>query len=244
MRPFAAFATALLLSVPALAGAPAAVSMDVAPTTLDLVPGEPALFYVSNHGNTPVDVRLDGYDWHQPNTTGDDTLTPSDDLVVSPGEATIAPGARQLVRVLAPQDVGERSFRLMVSQLPGNTPTQGNAVRILLRFGVPVFANAQSGYVPPVLAWSVSQHGHAIFLTAFNKGTHTLKLTGVSVRGANGAAVKPDDDHFVYVLPGAAHSFVFSHAPEGQGLKVAAEDARSGATLEAALKAPQPQPGP
>src|ERR1700753_2281269 len=92
------FATALLLSASAFAGAPAAVSMDVAPTTLDLVPGEPGLFYVSNHGGAPVDVRLDGYDWHQPTSNGDDRLTPSDDLIVSPSEATIAPGARQLVR--------------------------------------------------------------------------------------------------------------------------------------------------
>jgi fimbrial chaperone protein len=233
----AALLLALIFATPAFAADPAAVSMDVAPTTLELVPGEPGLFYVANHGAAPVEVRLDGFDWSQPN--GDDALAPSDDLVVSPGEATIAPGARQLVRVLAPDTKGERCFRLMVSQLPSAVPEPGNAVRILLRFGVPVFAGGGSGNLPPVLAWSLSQHGHVSLVTARNRGSRAVKLTGVVLRGANGASAKPDDDRFIYVLPGAAHSFAFSHAPEGMGLGIAAHDARSGLDVEAAL-APRP----
>ena len=71
---------ALAGAQPALAGVPA-VAMDVAPTTLELKPGAVDLFYVANHGVTPVTVQLEGFDWSQ---TGDaDTLTPSAQLISS-----------------------------------------------------------------------------------------------------------------------------------------------------------------
>ncbi|HEY0300663.1 MAG TPA: hypothetical protein VGC36_04995, partial [Rhizomicrobium sp.] len=105
MRKLLAMVLAFAILAPLLAfGAPPAVSMDVAPTTLQLEPGRPGLFYVANHGAAPVDVRIDGFDWSQPG--GVDRLTPSNDLMVSPPAATIAPGARQLVRVLAPAHAG------------------------------------------------------------------------------------------------------------------------------------------
>ena len=54
----------LLLAAPAL-GAPPSVSMDVAPSTLELKPGAAELFYVTNHGDEPVTVELEGFDWSQ-----------------------------------------------------------------------------------------------------------------------------------------------------------------------------------
>jgi fimbrial chaperone protein len=228
---------ALIAALPAATAARAQVSMDVAPTTLELVPGRPGLFYVSNHGSHPVDVRLDGFDWRQPG--GDDVLIPSDDLVVSPVEATIAPGARQLVRVLVPAAAGERSFRLVVSELPGMMPAADNGVRILLRFGVPVFAAPAAQIPAPVLSWTASRRGTALLVDSRNDGARTVKLVGVTLKGAGGATAKPDADTFVYVLPGASHRFAFSHAPAGAELRIVATDARSGVGLQAALAPPR-----
>ncbi|MEI9994814.1 MAG: fimbria/pilus periplasmic chaperone [Rhizomicrobium sp.] len=232
-----------LLAAAAAQAAPPAVSMDVAPTTLELTPGRPGLFYVSNHGPQPVTVRIEGFDWEQPG--GADRLAPSGDLVVSPPLATIAPEARQLVRVLAPAAKGERSFRLLVSQLPVRdaTPIEpppnvaaGTAVRILLRFGVPVFAG-DPVTSSPVLAWNVARHGHAILLTARNDGPHTAKLVGVRLADG-GTTAKPDDDSFAWLLPGAIHTFTFSHPPQGASLHLAARDGRGGSEVIADISAP------
>src|ERR1700753_4000175 len=112
-------------------------SFDVAPTTLDLTPGEAGLFYVANHGAHVVTVQLEPMDWTQ-NAAGD-KRSASSTLLVSPQFANIKPGARQSVRVMArPSGMGEHAWRLMVSELPD--ASQGEGVHVLLQFSVPVFA--------------------------------------------------------------------------------------------------------
>jgi fimbrial chaperone protein len=201
-----------------------AVSMDVAPTTLELKPGTVDVFYVANHGAAPVTVALDCFDWTQ---GGDaDRLTPSQGLIASPPVATIAPNARQLVRVLAASTGAptEGTYRLFVSQLADDAPRDGNAVRILLRFGVPVFAG--SGAERPELTWDARQHGDTLDLAVRNDGTHAVKLSSPHVT-ERAAALTPAADTFIYVLPGATRHFGFRGASPGAQLHVAARDLRS-----------------
>ena len=218
-------AWAVLAGAQGAVAASSAVSMDVAPTTLEMKPGTVDIFYVANHGAAPVTVQIEGFDWSQ--SGNDDTLTPSQTLIASPPVATIAPGGRQLVRVMTPPapDGREHDFRLVVSQLADPSPSASNEVRILLRFGVPVFSGDEAG--TPSLDWSASAHGGALDLTVRNSGAHTVKLDALHVADASGHAVAAEDNGFVYVLPGNTRHFRYHAVAPGAALHVTARDLRS-----------------
>ncbi len=226
MRTGALIAALAALALPHCAAAsPVAAAMDVAPTTLELKPGAVELFYAANHGPAPITVQIEAFDWSQ--SQGDDTLTPSAQLIASPPMATIAPGARQLIRVMAPPADGaaEGTYRLMVSQLADDAPVEGNAVRILLRFGVPVFAG--SGADTPQLDWSATPRDGRLDLAVHNSGTHAVKLTAPYLASGATPVKTLGDGSFVYVLPGATRHFAFASAAAGTALHVAARDLRS-----------------
>lgn len=198
-----------------------AASFDVAPTTLDLTPGAAGLFYVANRGKEAVTVQLQPMDWKQ--DASGDVRTPSTALRVSPQFATIAPGARQSVRVLAkPDTAGEHSYRLMVSEIPGRDgDTVG--VHVLLQFSVPVFAGHDPKAKPALHFSAASDKGKAV-LDARNDGSQTVKLTQMKIGG-----VPQGGANLVYILPGATRRF------EGVATRgtVTTRDERSGTDIQA-----------
>lgn len=201
------------------------ISMDVAPTTLELKPGAVDLFYVSNHGAEPVMVQIECFDWAQ---AGDqDKLAPSQGLIASPPMATIAPGARQLVRLLAAPAPGsaESTFRIIVSQLADNAPRQDTGIRMLLRFGVPVFSG--DGPDKPTLAWEAARRGDTLDLAVRNDGAHTVKLAQVRLTAGATSVAAEHESAFDYVLPGATRHFAFHGVAVGTALHVSGRDLRS-----------------
>ena len=204
----AAFLSGAALAAPA-------TTLDVAPTTLMLKPGAAGLFYVTNHGARPVTVQIEAMDWHQ--AGGRDLLAPSDHLLASPPMATIAPGGRQSVRVLA-RTPDIHAFRLLVSQLPGPAD-DGDGVHVLLQFSVPVFVGRDEKAAPDVV-W-VLQGGE---LVAANTGAQAVKLEGLTVNGVLRGGL-------FYLLPGAARALGPAHV----GAKVTAHESLSGRDLAATV---------
>lgn len=221
MRGRAIIAAMLLLALPARGDTamPTAsmvtTSMDVAPTLLRLMPGKPGLFYVSNHGATPLMVEIRPMDWSQ--REGRDDLVPSATLFTSPPIVTIAPGARQSVRLLAKKP---GSFRLLVSELPDPGSDTGR-VKVLLQFSVPVFVGDMGA---PLLAWAARRMGDAIVLRATNNGRAPVKLRGAALGGV-ALAGGP-----LYLLAGTARDFTVAVATS---LRVTAQDMLSGRALDA-----------
>jgi fimbrial chaperone protein len=203
--------------------------MEIAPTTLELVPGEAGLFYITNRSEAPINAQLEALDWSQ--VEGSDRLTPSKTLVVSPPFAILAPGQRQVVRVLSPGggDGGaEIAHRLRISQLPDPDPQQG--IRVLLQISIPVFVGSKTAS-PPVLAWEGTQRGNDVALTVRNDGTQSVKLEGLAIGDAPAASAAP-----VYVLPGASREVLLPDgARAGTELRITAKDARSGLPVSADL---------
>ena len=62
--------------------------------------------------------------------------------MVSPPIAAIPPQGRQTVRLMIAPAAGsvERSFRLLISELPGGKRQADRSVQVLTQFSVPVFA--------------------------------------------------------------------------------------------------------
>jgi fimbrial chaperone protein len=206
---------ALSLSVlPALADAPS-TAMDIAPTLVRLAPGKAGLFYVTNHGAAPLTVEMRAMDWRQ--DAGRDLLSPSSVFFTSPPVVTIAPGARQSVRLLA-QKPG--AYRLLVSELPDPAADPGQ-VKVLLQFSVPVFAGDLG---TPLVSFSASRDGAGLVLHAVNSGPAPVKLSGPTFGGI------VLDRGPVYLLPGACRDFSVTGAAS---LHLTAHDVLSGRDFDA-----------
>ena len=112
-------------------------------------------------------------------------LAPTTDLVVFPPLVTLKPKSTQRVRVGTdvPQGTIEKSYRLMIEELPSaTTPAQGTKVAVRTRIGVPVFfaptKSVRSGRMEPV---TVSKGVVSVPLT--NTGSIHAMVDEVSVRG-------------------------------------------------------------
>jgi fimbrial chaperone protein len=201
----------LMTALPAAAEAPStsapvgempSTSMDIAPTLVQLKPGAAGLFYVTNHGAAPLTVEIQAMDWAQ--RDGRDVLSPSAVFFTSPPVVTIAPGARQSVRLLASK---AGAYRILVSELPDPTADAGR-VKVLLQFSVPVFAapDGEKSLGAPALVFSAHRDGNAVILNAVNHGVAPVKLSGPRLGGVL------LDRGPVYLLPGTRRDFTVTDA--------------------------------
>ena len=203
------FIAVLLLAFPARAQVPA-TTMDIAPTLLRLEPGKAGLFYVTNRGSERLAVEIRPMDWAQKD--GLDVLTSSTSLFASPPVVTIAPGARQSVRLLARRP---GAWRLLVSELPDPAADQGR-VKVMLQFSVPVFAGLSGA---PSLRWNAQRSGDAVRLSVANTGPVPVKLAGAQLGGARLM------DGPLYLLAGSQRDFMVRGAAT---MRLTAQDALSG----------------
>jgi fimbrial chaperone protein len=218
------FAIALAIFAPC---ASYAGTIEIAPTTLDLQPGEAGLFYIANHGARSVTLQLQPMDWTQKGNAN--ALAESGTLIASPPFLRIAPGERQIVRVLADDTKQpEADYRLVVSELPDRANPDA-AVNVLLQFSVPVFVASTSAR--PDVHWSVAAHGGALDLSLRNSGASALKVTAISVAQGGGPPA-PIPCGLAYILPGAEHVWTLPQT-DAASLRIVARDERSGVSLDA-----------
>src|SRR3546814_14554272 len=98
-----------------------ASGLSVTPTQLDFHAGDSVhAIWLSNTGSEPLRAQVRVFAWSQPD--GNDLLSASRDLMVSPPMFTNAPGTQQLVRVVrvggTPAANGEQRYRLLTDQVP------------------------------------------------------------------------------------------------------------------------------
>lgn len=229
MRTSIALALAGLIASAIGADAGIVSTLEVAPTTIELAAGEPGLLYVANRSTRPITVQIDVYDWVQSQNA--DHLVLSDSAFVSPPLTTIAPGERQIVRLLArpKQSRGETAYRVRVSELP-DPGLKTSGVQVLLQFSIPVFVQGNDGRV--AVAWSATDSGANTQLIAHNNGDRAVKLAGLNVSAAGSAPIEVTSRGVDYILPNASHAW---SAPslKAARLHIEAVDERSGKPIAA-----------
>lgn len=109
--------------------------------------------WLSNTGETALHAQVRVFRWTQ--ESGEEKLLPSQELAISPPMLALAPGGRQLVRVIRlgppPQDV-EASYRVIVDELPLETAAaKKSGLQFVLRYSIPVFLSP-AGEAPPASA--------------------------------------------------------------------------------------------
>jgi fimbrial chaperone protein len=158
---------------------------------------------VTNTNSEKSIVQLRAMLWTQKD--GQDATEPTEDLIVNPPIGEIQPGGRQLVRIGYRgklQTNAERSYRLVVEEVPPRDRELKQAIETYLKISVPIFV-APLSKPEGRLSAMLSHSGGAGTVILHNDGTVHIRLVsyGVTSRGT-----PPANAHhgLFYVLPGAS----------------------------------------
>ncbi|MEO6928902.1 MAG: molecular chaperone [Casimicrobiaceae bacterium] len=182
----------------------------MAPIGLEFTPASPAQgLWLTNTGDRELRAQARVFHWTQ--VDGKDELAPTQALVASPPMLSLAPGGRQLVRVIrtggsAPAGAGEDAFRVLIDELPQAEQAQNSSLQYVLRYSVPVFIG---GANPPdetvvgaALHWSLVHEGSQVMLEVRNAGAYHAQISDVSLLPASGEAIVLSPGLLGYALPG------------------------------------------
>ncbi|WP_233839066.1 fimbrial biogenesis chaperone [Paraburkholderia sp. ZP32-5] len=215
VRIASAAACALVLNLPSSA---CAQSLELHPVSIEIQPQRSsATLVITNPSDDPVALQLRAFAWTQ-SRSGADKLVESDDLIVSPPAADVAPGKSQIIRVLLRSDRRdvEGTYRLLIDELP--TESAASGVRLLLHFSVPVFFEARSR-IAGDLHWTLAipRNGAGV-LKAVNEGGRRVRIGSMSIGGAGLVANDVKFNGSAYVLGGAERRW---EIPDGSVLRTA-----------------------
>ncbi|MGO8934375.1 MAG: molecular chaperone [Terracidiphilus sp.] len=193
---YAGAAVILLLPVPAAT----AQSLAVLPVNILFSPGQKASsLTVTNTGTSETSIQIRAFAWAQKD--GDDQLTDSDAVVLSPPLATIAPGASQVVRLVLRQlpQGREATYRILVDQIP--PPSEPGVVHMVLRMSIPIFAEPPTRAVPHVQFHLEIDSGKLV-LVGINDGLSHEVIRNVVLTTSDGRKLKGESDASPYILAG------------------------------------------
>jgi fimbrial chaperone protein len=170
-----------VLALPALAG-----NLTVAPTRIDLGGARTSgSVTLENNAREPVLVQVETFAWAGSVATAD--LEPTRELVAVPPVFSLAPGAKQIIRV-ALREPGARpaesAYRLLITEVPRSAGVRGGGVQFALRLSLPVFATPAGAAPRP--HWLLRRHGKGGELELVNAGSAHLQLRRLRLRGADG----------------------------------------------------------
>jgi fimbrial chaperone protein len=189
-----------------------AFALKVLPIPITLTNGATStMVELANEGSQPVRVQASAFDWTQ-SASGEDRLSPSNEIVLFPSMLTIAPGATRKLRVGSQGGYGpsEKTFRVMFAEVPpDSSPVDGQeVVRVISKVSVPIFLTPPGAVgVPKVEGLSVTKS--AVRFGVHNTGAaHALvEKVHVEFRGEGGKPLSTTDAAGWYVLPGLTRPF-------------------------------------
>ena len=199
-----------------------AASLSVAPTRVELGPGDPAaVVTLQNNAAEPVMVQVQTFAW--PRSLASGVLEPTRELLAVPPVAELAGNAKQIIRVAlrAPLTGGrEQAYRLLITEVPrGSARTTG--VRFALRLSLPVFVTPDGAEARPV--WSVRANEHGTpELVLRNEGEAHIQVRRIVWR-LDGRAAATVIEAPAYVLAGREHDWPLPPGTGAASLEIEAE---------------------
>jgi fimbrial chaperone protein len=241
----------IALSLAGLSPAAHASGLSVAPTTIEFAPSESVQgLTLHNSGDTIISAQLRVFEWSQ--RDGQDVLTPNTDLVISPPILRIAPGQRQLVRVVRAHfaqaaatspSQRERTYRVLIDELPVAAIDPGavapSGLNFVLRFSVPVFVAADAAPVASAPARLSLQAGASgqYQLRAENPTPRRLQLADLQVTGSSGDVVFTETGLLGYVLAGGERSWPLNLKADALATATKIQIRINGETVQESLSA-------
>ena len=183
-----------------------ATSLQVAPVLVDVpASGVTSRITLKNNGSEQIKAQIRIFKWVQKN--GKDELVPTRDVVASPPLARISPNSKSTVRVVriskSPLN-GEEAYRLIVDQLPQKSNRSGVAVKLQIRYSIPVFFGANAADEPN-LVWTAKSNGSK--LTVKNKGNRHIRLSELKIQNSKGQKIGAKHGLVGYVLRNSTAKF-------------------------------------
>jgi fimbrial chaperone protein len=189
-------------------------SFRVAPVRIDLSARRPyATLKVANADSERVTVQVDAYLWQIQG--GADQYPETDDILANPPVFTLDPGATQLVRLglRQPTPSGvERSYRVILEEVPHEAPNGWRGIQTLLRISIPLFIQSDTAGGADLVWLASRQAGGQLLLSVENRGnTHALlrQFNVVADGGSEQDLVVPTP---TYVLPGSKREWTLEGA--------------------------------
>jgi fimbrial chaperone protein len=206
------------LAVVALAAGAHGASLQVTPTTVEVVaPGAAATIKLRNDDARPIAAQVRVFRWSV--VDGKDKLEPTDAVVVSPPVVSLSPKTDYVVRVVRTSRqpiTGEESYRVLVDELPDRQRVKVGAINLLLRYSLPVFFGAPDRGDPKV-AWRVEHKGGQLWVSAQNLGNRRMRISGLGLKNASGEAISFGDGLNGYVLARSTMRWAAPKAVQGFG---------------------------
>lgn len=205
--------TALCLALPLLASAVASGALVAIDPVKVLLTGAAPSKSISlrNNGSERVRFQVSAFTWNQ-SPGGEMLLAPSQELVFFPSLLELAPGETRRVRVTTTQQASgqERSYRVFIDELPSPASGNAGAIKVLTRFGIPVFLLPDAPKPQPTVRLSLDRGKLRVALE--NRGNAHLVAQSVRLvgRAADGSTVLQEDLPAWYVLAGGVRNYELS----------------------------------
>lgn len=179
-----------------------ATALQVEPVSVRLTPTtRSAVLRLSNQGAMPLNVQVRAFRWQQ--VDGEDQLSATDALLVSPPIQQLDANGVQIVRVLLAETLSseeELSFRLIVDELPGEPRADGQ-VQMLIRYSIPVTFRP-AGLGPAKLSFQLDLTQEHATIEASNSGEQSAQLSAMRLTSLSGDVIELNAGLFGYVLAG------------------------------------------
>lgn len=175
----ASAAGALLL----MSGVAHAGALSVSPVLLEMSTKRPTrTLEISNPSDQPVNVQLRVFAWSGGGT--EEHYGATQDIGFSPPMFTLAPGARQVVRLAARVTPDkEMAYRLFVDQI--ETAPQEGGISMPVRMALPLFLSPE-GLSATAVDWRIERDAQGPTLVARNTGGRRLRVTDLNLEVPGG----------------------------------------------------------
>jgi fimbrial chaperone protein len=175
----------------------------VDPVRIEVSPSRPnAILEITNREETPVTLQAHVVSWSLDGQK--EVYVDSDEVMLNPPIAVLGPHQKQSIRLGLRHPMSgsqERTYRLIVEEVPPPPKPDFHGVQTILRFSIPVFAIPKSATAPHLEWQAVRTNDAGLRLVATNRGSAHVQVKSLLVIGADSS-----DEYFkgaepTYLLP-------------------------------------------
>lgn len=196
---------------------------------------------VTNESDVELVMQADVFLWKQ-TTTGQEDLTPTEDLIIAPPIIKLAPRAKQVIRLamLKPVPTDQQlTYRIIVREIPEAKPVEpGVQLQIALAFSMPIFISPPSVKRQLVCEPERIVAADTVRVTCENRGNAYAFASEFKLSNASGEAIATSNAGG-YVLAGIKRSFELKRSgtliPAGKVQLVVTQDDLSVQTFDSVL---------
>ena len=207
-----------LLACAAIPTAAHAEGLQVSPISVEITERSGVL-RLGNESDGQLRAQVRVYRWIQ--ADGEDRMVETDELIASPPFVQVGPEEEQVIRLVRFGDAAlamsecERSYRVVVDELPVNPNEAQTGLQYVLRYSVPVYLlNPACENAQPDLRWEIAIEGDTAWLNVVNSGQTRAQLATVSFIPASGDFVTIANGLLGYVLPQSERRFELAQPAE------------------------------